>query len=77
MALKVENVDDIVEISGRIVVAVNCGSVCPVFTFENRDSILDISGRKVEKVYWGVEISGCTVDKVVCGDANTCCGPVG
>lgn len=75
--LKVENVDDVVEISGSIVVAVNLGIERSLLVVENMDSILDISGRKVEKVDWGVEISGCKVEKVVCGDTKSCCRPVG
>lgn len=75
--LKVESVDVLVEISGRIVEVGNCGIESSLFAVENMDSILDISGRKVEKVYWGVEISGGKVDRVVCGDTNPCSGPVG
>lgn len=48
--LKVENVDDMVEISGRIVEAGNCGSGSSVLVVANVDAILDISGRKVENV---------------------------
>lgn len=75
--LKVENVDDMVEISGRIVEVGNCENERSLFTVENMDSILDISGRKVEKVDCGVEISGCKVDNVVWGDTKPCCGPLG
>lgn len=49
--LKVESVDVLVEISGRIVDVGNCGINSSLFTVGNMDSILDISGRKVEKVY--------------------------
>lgn len=75
--LKVENVDDTVEISGRIVEVGKFGDERSSFLVENMDSILDISGRKVEKVGCGVEISGCAVENVVGGDAKPCCGPVG